>query len=130
MTNTNGARKVKQDMETLNAIEDGDPRPNIDEVLESINGFEEVAVEKAFGADPIELAQGQKLMKFTRAMVFVVKKREGLNDLQARQAAMEMTMADLQTFFVMSDDDDEDPKEETSSAKRTQKSRGGTEEQD
>lgn len=118
MTNTNGARKVKEDLEASNAIEEGDQRPTADEVLESINGFEEAAVEKAFGSDPIELAQGNKYMKFIRALVFVVKKREGLNDVQARQAAMEMPMSELQNFFV---EPEEEEAEEAPKAPSTRK---------
>lgn len=118
MSNTNGARKVKEDMETLNAINEGDDRPTADDILESITGFEEVAVEKAFGADPIELAQGNKFMKFTRALVFVVKKREGLNDVQARQAAMEMPLSVLQDFFAEATDDVEEEAPKAPSTRR------------
>lgn len=68
------------------------------EMVQSLNGFEELAIEKHMGIDPY--ADGErKPMAVMRAMVFVLRKREGATDQEARQAAMEMPMGVLKDIF-------------------------------
>lgn len=69
------------------------------EMIQSLTGFEELAIEKNMGVDPY--ADGErKPMAVMRALVFVVRKREGLGDRDARQAAMGMPMGELQGLFA------------------------------
>lgn len=79
-----------------------------EEVFESLNGFEEIAVEKAFRADPTSLAQSGQHIRFIRSLVFIVLKREKqMNDLIAKQTVMGMPIAELLEFFT---DDEEESK--------------------
>lgn len=80
---------------------------NADELFESINGFEEIAVEKAFGSDPSEIAQAGKMVKFLRVLAFIQAKREGSNDMQAKQHAMSLPVKALTDLFIVNEDDDE-----------------------
>ena len=75
------------------------------EMVQSLTGFEELAIEKHMGVDPY--ADGQrKPMAVMRALVFVLRKREGASDADARQAAMGMPMGQLRDLF-----EDEQPEE-------------------
>lgn len=68
-----------------------------DEVFESLNGFDEIAIERAFG----EITSlKDRPMFFLRALVFIERRREGLNDKDAKQAAMDATMRDLTDYFA------------------------------
>jgi hypothetical protein len=69
-----------------------------DELFESITGFDEIAISKAFG---LEIHQVQeKPFMFMRALVFVNERRRGANDLTAHSTAMNMTMAALTDYFA------------------------------
>lgn len=81
----------------------------LSDVLNSCTGFEELAVEQRFGADPYTLL-GTNVVKCMRAAAFVVHKRTGKNDRDAYKAAMDLTSKDLDDFFP--DDEDEPMPEE------------------
>lgn len=70
-----------------------------EEVFDSLTGFDEIAISFHFGHTVSELAQSDASM-FGRALVFIVKRREGLTDDEARNAAMEMTLKEFTTFFA------------------------------
>lgn len=72
---------------------------SFDEMLESLTGFEEIGIEEAFGAD-ITALMLTNVTKAQRALVFVVKKREGLKATDARKAVLEMRLGDVQAFFA------------------------------
>lgn len=72
------------------------------EYLESLTGFEEIAVAKAFGEDPMALKERPSTL--LRALVFVDHKRQGKRDPEAKQAALELTIGDLGNYFA-----DEEP---------------------
>ncbi len=74
---------------------------NADDVVRSLNGFEDIAIEKMFGLPLMKMDE----MRAPRALVFVLKKREGLNDVQAHTAAMEMTFGELTDLFETEDED-------------------------
>lgn len=76
---------------------------NADEVVRSLNGFEDIAIEKAFGAPLLKMDE----MRAPRALVFVLRKREGLNDFDAYNASMEMTFGELTEIFETENSDDE-----------------------
>jgi hypothetical protein len=83
---------------------------NADELFESLTGFEEIAVEKAFGKDPSEIANSGKMIKFLRVLAFILAKREGKNDMQAKQYCMSLPVSDLTDLFetVEEEESDED----------------------
>lgn len=79
-----------------------------EEFFESLNGFDEIAIQKAFGAKPIDLSETDK-SALLRSLVFVAKKRDGLDDKAAKQYAMEATFGELNSFFA----EDREPTPET-----------------
>lgn len=91
---------------------------DVNELIESINGYEEIAVEKAFGDEPMTLLQ-LKPIRGLRACLFIVKKREGLNDLKAHQFAMATNLKNLNEMFEYEEEDD-DAEEEVISPKESE----------
>ncbi|KAA1424310.1 hypothetical protein [Nocardioides antri] len=77
----------------------------VDEVIETLTGFEEIAIEKQFGNNWQDLAGDAQTM-FLRALVFVLLRRDGKNDLEAKQEVMEMTLRECKDRFL---DDEEEP---------------------
>lgn len=73
-----------------------------DEVFESLNGFDEIAIERAFGE---VTSLKDKPMMFLRALLFTEKRRDGQTDREAKQAAMDATMSDLMDYFRPDEDD-------------------------
>ena len=77
-----------------------------DEALESMTGFEEIAVTKWFG-EISSLVEGGSM--FGRSLVFVLKRREGATDVDAHAAAMSLTLREVNDYFA--DEDDESGKD-------------------
>lgn len=75
---------------------------SVEEMVESLNGFDEIAIERAFG-EVISLGK-DKPMTLLRALVFTAHRREGLPDKDAKQAAMEATIRDLNDYFRPDED--------------------------
>lgn len=73
-----------------------------EEMIESLTGFEEIAIAKAFGGEVFDLAQTKQTM-FVRSLVFVHFKREGDDDKRAKEKAMGLTLGEAQGYF--SDED-------------------------
>jgi hypothetical protein len=78
-------------------------RMSIDEMVESLNGYDEIAIEKAFGSDVSSLLEKKPTMGL-RALVFVDVRRGGVSDAEARKSAMELRLGEVQEYFP-----DEDP---------------------
>lgn len=74
-----------------------------EEILYSLNGYEEVGIEKAFGFRLESLEDNA--LRGIRALYFIVKKREGLTHDQAKHSAMELTLGQLMEVFDMDDID-------------------------
>lgn len=75
----------------------------IDEVLDSMTGHEEMWV-----ADQFDKSIGEMVERFLtrndvgpyyRAAIFVLKRREGVNDDDARNAVLAMTLKDVVEYF-------------------------------
>jgi hypothetical protein len=73
------------------------------ECFNSLTGFDEQAIKRAFGAPVTTLAEGDQ-MTFARSLIFVMLRREGRNDTDAKAGALEMTISEVTGFFA---DDDE-----------------------
>lgn len=84
-------------------------RMSADEFMETLTGFDEIAIEKAWGKDVMALAQGSPTT-LLRALVFVERRRDGLNDHEAKDAVLGMTLREVNERFV--DDEDEPMPEE------------------
>lgn len=76
----------------------------LDELAESLNGFEELAVQKAFGFS-LDQLEGQGTIA-VRAFAFVEFKRDGQKDPAAYKAAMEMTLRELTDRYPELAEDD------------------------
>lgn len=85
-----------------------------EELFESLNGFDEITINNAFGSDVAVLAENQPTT-FLRALIFVAERRAGKPDSAAYKASMEMTTKDVAGRFT--DDSDEIFEEDTESGK-------------
>lgn len=89
-------------------------RMSTEEMLESLTGFEEIAIERAFSAEVMDLAKTKPTM-FLRSLVFTHLVREGQDVNSAKQSAMELTLKASQGFFeeaeeeLMPDDPSTEP---------------------
>jgi hypothetical protein len=70
----------------------------VSEAMETLTGFDEIAVEKTFGIDFYAGNESHPLRP-VRAMVFVLKRREGMSDNDAKDFALGLTAKDLNEFF-------------------------------
>ena len=68
------------------------------QVYDSANGFDEIAVKKAFGTSLLSLKDDP--MTFGRALAFIVAKRGGKNDMEAKQAVLGLSNARLSDYFA------------------------------
>jgi hypothetical protein len=71
----------------------------LEEVSDSLTGFDEIAIAQQFGRNVADLAQHDPSM-FSRTLLFVVKRRAGLSDEEAKNAALGMTMKECADFFA------------------------------
>lgn len=81
------------------------------EVIDSMTGHEEWAVSRQFGIIISELTLDPSMVR--RACVFVMKKREGMNEDEARNFALDMTVREAITFFA--EESEESGKDESGS---------------
>ena len=77
-------------------------------VFESLTGFDEIAIAQRFGRTVTDLASNDSSM-FTRALLFVLKRRDGANDDDAWNHALNLPMKEV-TAFVEAGADDESGK--------------------
>lgn len=87
-----------------------------DEAFDSLTGFDEIAITKAFGK-AITAMSGDRSEAFTwlRALVFVLGRRNGAKDAEAYAAAMALPLRELNTYFTPepADVDPDDPDSES-----------------
>lgn len=76
------------------------------ETAQSLTGFEEVAITKAFGRS-IETLANESLAMMGRGLVFVLERRNGADDKTAKQTAMEMPRSGLDAYFPDDPGDEE-----------------------
>lgn len=80
------------------------------DTFNSVTGHEELAIEKAFGAEVGDLTQktfsGSMSLVALRAMVFVLEQRKG--NASAFDAAMSLTRAELAERFLSDEEEAED----------------------
>lgn len=75
------------------------PKPELTstDVLESLTGFDELAIAQAFGKPLEELINTTSM--FGRALVFALKRREGMKDPEARKHVMELRIGEIDAHF-------------------------------
>jgi hypothetical protein len=72
-----------------------DRKPTVVEVVRSLTGFDELAIEAKFRAQVSDL-EGTKLM---RVLVFTLERRAGNDDKAAYGTAMRLTLGDIDEAF-------------------------------
>lgn len=72
-----------------------EPTMTAEEISESLTGFDEIAITKAFHT-PLHQLEGTLP---ARALVFVLKRRAGLTDGEAYKASMELSQSSLMEQF-------------------------------
>jgi hypothetical protein len=84
------------------------------DMVESITGFEEIAIEKHFGLDVYQDGE-DKPIKVMRALAFLLRTREGLDAKTAKEQVMAMPMGAVQDLFAdeLEELDPEDPMTES-----------------
>lgn len=68
------------------------------EFLMSLTGFDEIAIATRFG-EPVTKIQNTDAMKAGRALAFTHYRRAGMNDHEAYNAALALTMGEVTEFF-------------------------------
>ena len=79
----------------------------IEEITESLTGFDELAIAKFFGMEWMALGETRPTA-LSRALIFVHKRREGAKDADAYQQAMSLTLGETTEYFA-DDADEMDP---------------------
>lgn len=69
------------------------------EMFDSLTGFDEIAIVKAFGTTIVTLNDTDR-MTFGRALAFTHFRRENQDDKTAKNAALSLTIGQLNKFFV------------------------------
>lgn len=77
----------------------------VEEIADSLTGFDEIAIKKAFGVPFSSLApdpkgQGGDVFQFLRALAFTHRRREGDNDVTAYNTAQGLTTAEVNGYFA------------------------------
>lgn len=80
-------------------------KPTADDVMESLTGFDEIAIEQAFGDDISRIAV-TSVGKFGRALGFVLLRRGGLKDSEAKKQILGLTRAELDDMFADAEGDE------------------------
>lgn len=75
----------------------------VSEAMNSLNGFDELAIEKAFGSTWESMAE-KRPSTLTRALIFVQFRRDGQTDAEAKKAALSMTLGQVQGYFAQDDE--------------------------
>ncbi|MDF1705067.1 MAG: hypothetical protein P1U38_09860 [Aeromicrobium sp.] len=77
------------------------------EVMESLTGFDEIAIAQQFGSEVLVLGKDRQTA-FMRAMVFIDLRRAGSSDAEARQDAMSLPLKEVNEYFAADDEIDAD----------------------
>lgn len=94
-----------------------DPTMTIQEVMESLTGFDEIAIEKHFNGFDVYTDGETRSIRAMRALAFVLYRRDGQTDRDALTAAQELPFKDLTALFLP-DEPELDPNDpETPSGK-------------
>lgn len=76
----------------------------VEEMTESLTGFEEIGIQKQFGQDLMEMERTP--VRMIRSLVMIdIARRDEVNHVEAYKRAMDMTMKQVMAHFA----DDEEP---------------------
>lgn len=82
-------------------------KPTVGDTLKSLTGYDELAIDRAFGKGLDEL----NARELARALVFTLERRGGASDADAKRTALELPMSELDTRFETETEelDEEEP---------------------
>ena len=92
----------------MNTPTDSPKLYDFEAIARSMNGFDEIAVERHFNRSFRKLEDGTLM---GRAVLFVQWRREGMRDADAYKKAMLLTIDELEASFVDPADEDEEDAE-------------------
>lgn len=81
-----------------------DAKMTADEVVDSLTGFDEIAIRNAFGMDILKSGEDQPATML-RSLAFVLNRREGMTDSDAKNAALSMTLGEVNALFEEDEDE-------------------------
>ncbi len=93
-------------------------RPSVEEMTQSLTGFDEIAIEKHMGMDIYTDGETKPVM-LLRSLVMVHKTRDGLSGPDARAAALGMKVSEVQDYFTESETALPDTEPETEAGKES-----------
>lgn len=73
-------------------------KPTPKEVSDSLTGFDEIAIKQKFG-DPLKKLADDDQTQFLRALVFVIRRRDGKPDSEAFHIAQSITLGAISDEF-------------------------------
>jgi hypothetical protein len=90
-----------------------------EEFMDSLTGFDEIGIQKVFGAKPIELGRKDR-SGLMRGLYMIAQRREGLSEAEAKKAALGATLKEVGDFFPDAEDEPmpEDPATESGKDER------------
>lgn len=77
------------------------------DMVGSLTGYEEVAIEERFG-EPVGRLMRAALTKAGRALIFIEEQRKGAKPADAYKTAMGMRLTDVNDCFFDEDEDEDD----------------------
>ena len=83
----------------MGVVGEAGERVDFEEVMRSINGFDEIAVSQYFGRRPAKMEDTEA----ARAVLFVALRRRKMNDKAAFKYVMEVGLSALEDHFLMPD---------------------------
>lgn len=83
-------------------------KPTAAEVMDTLTGYDEIAIEKAFGADIEALINAGKGLTYLRALVFALELHAGAKHDEAKRRALSLPGKALGERFREQEDDDPD----------------------
>lgn len=89
----------------------------VEELVESLTGFDEIAIEKHFEGFDIYADGEAKGVRAMRALAFVWHRREGANDREALQTANNLSFKALSDYFLDAEEEVDPDQPDTPSGK-------------
>lgn len=74
-----------------------------EEMVESLNGYDARLIRKHFDAEWTTLAE-QSPINFNYALIFIQKKREGMDDLAALDSSLSMPLSEVKDYFLVEEE--------------------------
>ncbi len=83
----------------------------INAAVESFTGYDEIAISQQFGVNVSALQESKNNTMLYRVAYFVLARRDGLNDADARKTAMDSPLGYIVNDYFADEDEEIDPEE-------------------